>query len=246
MMKIPTKIPTVAAKKPAPKAISPVENKPATPAIVQQAGPAIPPDIAKRLQALEKELSEAKAANVTLQEKIAKKQEDKNAWKEKIYPISDVETWAKGGNDSPVASDDWRMQYHEKFAIVYTFEINKDDAIIPRLDLPPRLALCLLPTTALPVEPGETGADNRMGRLSGMIAYFDDFAYENGQISGVRGVPHRIGQETFEACFVSMLEDEAPSVAEESTPEPEQPEATPEPPPVAATPTPAKLPKSKK
>jgi hypothetical protein len=108
-------------KKPAPKPVAKpnvaatpavVAAKP-VPAVVQQAGPALPPNIAKKLTQLENELKAEKEKNVALQEKIAKKQEDKNAWRERIYPLADVEQWALARGDQPLPGD-WRLEYHNK------------------------------------------------------------------------------------------------------------------------------------
>jgi hypothetical protein len=245
-----TKIPTVTAKKPAPKPIAPVRvasdiasavgAKPATPAIVQQAGPSVPPDIMKRLTALENELKAEKERNVALQEKLAKRNEDKNAWREKIYSIQDVEQMAQGKGDSPLAGD-WREPYNETFQMMFTYELDKDNNVVPRPDLPARQCLCIVPSSNIPVEPGESAQYNRINRLSGFMCFWDDFSYDDaGQINGVRGVPHHVPGASFVALIVPPEEEETQA---ESAPE--EAEATPEPPPPVAPAKPGKAPKAK-
>jgi hypothetical protein len=215
-------------KKPAPKPVAKpsattttptnAAAKPA-PAVVQQAGPALPPNIAKKLTQLENELKAEKEKNVALQEKIAKKQEDKNAWRERIYPLADVEQWALARGDQPLPGD-WRLEYHNKYVVLFPYDVDREGNVIPRPDLPARICLCLIPSSEIPVEPGESAQTNRVNRARGYMALYDDFLYaEDGSISGVRGVPGAVPGDAFVALLVPSEEEETKE-ASEPAPEP--------------------------
>lgn len=191
------------------------------PAVVQQAGPTISPDIAKKLADLEKQLAESKQTIVKLEEKIAKKQEDKNAWRERIYPLADVEQWALAKGDQPLPGD-WRLEYHNKYVVLFPYDVDREGSVVPRPDLSARICLCLIPSSEIPVEPGESPQTNRVNRARGYMAIYDDFLYaEDGSISGVRGVPGAVPGEAFVALLVPPDEEEETTIA--PTPEPAEP-----------------------
>lgn len=218
----------IAPKKPviAPKPVTAKapEATNTTPAIV--ASPAqIPPEIAKRLADLEKALKAEQEKNVLLQEKIAKRSEDKNAWQEKIHTLDQIEQWADVKGDGPIATDDWRLVHHKEYRWLYPFMTNeKDNAIIPQTHLPPMLCLCVVPSTPLPVFPGESPAQNREARRTGMVSFFDDPAYDDaGEICGMRGAPHRVHGADFLRLLVEGQDEQSVATSEETNAEPEIP-----------------------
>lgn len=213
-------------KKPAPKPVAKpatpatVAAKPIVPAIVQQANDKIPPELAKKLAEIEKENTKLKADLVAVQEKLAKRVEDKNAWREKIYPLSDVEQWALAKGDQPLPGD-WRLEYHLQMIPLYPYDVDREGNVIPRPDLPARICLCLIPSSEIPVEPGESPQTNRVNRSRGYMAIYDDFLYaEDGSISGVRGVPGAVPGEAFVTLLVNDDNAEETTIAPEPTPEP--------------------------
>jgi hypothetical protein len=231
------------AKKPLskPQAKPATENNatPGTPAIVQHATQQqIPAEMAKRLAALEKDLAAEKAANVKLQEAMAKSKQDKNAWKNEIYSLDKISEMASGKGDAPISNDDWRLPYHEQFIWGLTYDVKPDGSVVPRTDLPVRQILCLIPASGMPLEPGEDASYMRTQRRDGFLALYEDFSYdESGNISGVRGAPRQIPESAFASIFVAPFGD-----ADDAAPE--ETEATPEPPPVVPA-KPAKATKTK-
>lgn len=214
LQKIAPKKPVIAPKPVTAKAPEATSSA-TTPAIVANPS-AIPKDLEKRLADLEKQLKEKQDHIVKLEEKIAKKSEDKNAWQEKIHPLDVIEGWADVKGDGPVSFDDWRLAHHKEYRWLYPFVTDKDNAIIPQTHLPPMLCLCVIPSTPLPMFPGESAAQNREARRIGMMSFFDDPAYDDaGEICGMRGAPHRVHGRDFLALLVEGQEEQ-PAVAETS------------------------------
>lgn len=223
------------------------DNKPAT-ALVQEGTKGDVQKLAPEIKKLERELTGAKEQIVDLQTKIAKMASYEKEYKIRKYPSDLVDNVWANCEDTPIAADDWRNAHHNAFIMLHPYDVSIDRAgnatSNARIDLPPVKCVTMIPSTALPREPGEGPEDLIAWRMRSYLAVWDKLDYERDEqgkikrdaenepiVCGVIGVPGFIDKAFFDQ-IVPVYETEAPI------------EATPEPTEANTAPTPTEAPKA--